>query len=48
MTANELVENAKELLGIRYVWGGSTPTQGLTVPDFFIISRRKQGQMLVD
>ena len=29
MTANELVENAKELLGVRYVWGGSTPTQGL-------------------
>lgn len=29
MTANELVENAKELLGIRYVWGGSSPTQGL-------------------
>lgn len=29
MTANELVENAKELLGVRYVWGGSSPTQGL-------------------
>lgn len=29
MTSNELVENAKELLGIRYVWGGSTPTEGL-------------------
>lgn len=29
MTASELVENAKELLGVRYVWGGSTPTQGL-------------------
>ena len=29
MTANELVENAKALLGVRYVWGGSTPTQGL-------------------
>ena len=29
MTANELVENAKELLGVRYVWGGSNPTQGL-------------------
>lgn len=29
MTANELVKNAKELLGVRYVWGGSTPTQGL-------------------
>lgn len=29
MTASELVENAKELLGVRYVWGGSSPTQGL-------------------
>lgn len=29
MTANELVENAKELLGVKYVWGGSTPIQGL-------------------
>lgn len=29
MTANELIDNAKELLGVRYVWGGSTPTQGL-------------------
>lgn len=29
MTANELVENAKALLGVKYVWGGSTPTQGL-------------------
>lgn len=29
MTANELVKNAKELIGVRYVWGGSTPTQGL-------------------
>lgn len=29
MTANELVENAKALLGVKYVWGGSTPPQGL-------------------
>lgn len=29
MTANELVANAKDLIGVRYVWGGSTPTQGL-------------------
>lgn len=29
MTANEIVENAKKLLGVRYVWGGSDPTQGL-------------------
>lgn len=29
MTANELVENAKELLGVKYVWGGNTPQSGL-------------------
>lgn len=29
MTANELVAIAKNLIGVRYVWGGSTPTQGL-------------------
>lgn len=29
MTANELVENAKALLGVRYVWGGNIPQSGL-------------------
>lgn len=29
MTANELVQNATDLLGVKYVWGGSNPTQGL-------------------
>lgn len=29
MTANELVANAKDLIGVSYVWGGSTPTEGL-------------------
>lgn len=29
MTANELVENAKELVGVKYVWGGNTPQSGL-------------------
>ncbi len=29
MTANELVANAEKLLGVKYAWGGSTPTQGL-------------------
>lgn len=29
MTANELVQNATDLLGVKYVWGGSSPTQGL-------------------
>lgn len=34
MTANELIENAKALLGVKYVWGGSTPTQGLDCSGF--------------
>ncbi len=29
MTANELVANAIDLVGTKYVWGGSTPNQGL-------------------
>lgn len=28
MTSNELVDNAEKLLGVKYVWGGSTPTLG--------------------
>lgn len=48
MTANELVENAKELLGIKYVWGGSTPTQGLDCSGLLYWIQKKQGQKLVD
>lgn len=43
MTANELVENAKELLGIRYVWGGSTPTQGFDCSGFLYYIQKKAG-----
>lgn len=43
MTANELVENAKELLGIRYVWGGSTPTQGLDCSGLLYWIQKKAG-----
>ena len=43
MTANELVENAKELLGIRYVWGGSTPTQGLDCSGLLYCIQKKAG-----
>ena len=28
MTANDIVAYATELLGVKYVWGGSSPTQG--------------------
>ena len=43
MTANELVENAKELLGVRYVWGGSTPTQGLDCSGLLYWIQKKAG-----
>lgn len=43
MTANELVENAKELLGVRYVWGGSTPTQGLDCSGFLYWIQKMAG-----
>lgn len=29
MTASELVKYATDLLGVKYVWGGSSPTKGL-------------------
>lgn len=43
MTANELVENAKELLGVRYVWGGSSPTQGLDCSGLLYWIQKKAG-----
>lgn len=43
MTANELVENAKELIGVRYVWGGSTPTQGLDCSGLLYWIQKKAG-----
>lgn len=43
MTANELVKNAKELLGVRYVWGGSSPTQGLDCSGLLYWIQKKAG-----
>ena len=43
MTANELVENAKELIGVRYVWGGSNPTRGLDCSGFLYWIQKKAG-----
>lgn len=43
MTAHDLVENAKELLGVRYVWGGSTPTQGLDCSGLLYWIQKKAG-----
>lgn len=43
MTANELVQNAKELLGTKYVWGGSIPTQGLDCSGLLYQIQKKAG-----
>lgn len=43
MTANELVANATDLIGVRYVWGGSTPTQGLDCSGLLYWIQRKSG-----
>lgn len=43
MTANELVSNATDLIGVKYVWGGSTPTQGLDCSGLLYWIQRKSG-----
>lgn len=43
MTANELVENAKELLGVKYVWGGNTPQSGLDCSGLLYYIQKKAG-----
>lgn len=43
MTANELVANATDLLGVKYVWGGSTPTQGLDCSGLLYWIQKKAG-----
>lgn len=48
MTANELVENAKELLGVRYVWGGNTPAQGLDCSGLLYYIQKKAGSDVRD
>lgn len=43
MTGNELVAYATDLIGVRYVWGGSTPTQGLDCSGLLYWIQRKSG-----
>lgn len=43
MTANELVSNSEKLLGVKYVWGGSTPTQGLDCSGFLYWIQKEAG-----
>lgn len=48
MTANELVENAKELLGVKYVWGGNTPQSGLDCSGLLYYIQKKTGSEVGD
>lgn len=48
MTANELVENAKELLGVKYVWGGNTPQSGLDCSGLLYYIQMKAGSEVGD
>lgn len=43
MTANDLVAYATELLGVKYVWGGSSPTQGLDCSGLLYYIQKKAG-----
>jgi cell wall-associated NlpC family hydrolase len=43
MTANELVANAVDLIGTKYVWGGSNPTQGLDCSGLLYWIQKKAG-----
>ena len=48
MTANELVENAKELVGVKYVWGGNTPQSGLDCSGLLYWIQKKAGSEVED
>lgn len=48
MTANELVENAKELVGVKYVWGGNTPQSGLDCSGLLYYIQKKAGSEVED
>ena len=48
MTANELVENAKELIGVKYVWGGNSPQSGLDCSGLLYYIQKKAGSEVGD
>lgn len=48
MTANELVENAKELVGVKYIWGGNTPQSGLDCSGLLYYIQKKAGSEVGD
>ena len=48
MTANELIENAKELIGVKYVWGGNTPQSGLDCSGLLYYIQKKAGSEVGD
>lgn len=48
MTANELVKNAKELIGVKYVWGGNTPQSGLDCSGLLYYIQKKAGSEVGD
>lgn len=48
MTANKLVENAKELLGVKYVWGGNTPQSGVDCSGLLYYIQKKAGSEVGD
>lgn len=48
MTANELVEIAKELIGVKYVWGGNTPQSGLDCSGLLYYIQKKAGSEVGD
>lgn len=48
MTANELIENAKELIGVKYVWGGNTPQSGVDCSGLLYYIQKKAGSEVGD
>ena len=48
MTANELVQNATDLLGVKYVWGGNTPQSGLDCSGLLYWIQKKAGSEVGD